>query len=118
MVGLFDLLAAAGAGQGIGAELGAVTFDQVGDVNTEAQSAAVQEGNVQLIGAGFAQPVLLLRYAGAAGHFRHAQTGDLPQLADSTGHFLKLIGKAGNCGLIHICCLLIFETSKNGSSQR
>ena len=95
VVGFLDLLAVAGPRQRVGAELGAVALDQVGDVDAEAQGAAVEKGDVQLPLAALTEAVFLLGDAGAAGHFSGGQAGDLPQLADTARHLANLVFESG-----------------------
>ena len=101
LMGLLDLLTVAVAGDDIGTELGAVALDEVGDVHAEGGGAAIQKRKVQVAGAAFAADVFLLGDAGALRHLCSGEAGDLPQVADSSGHFLDLDVQSGQCLVAH-----------------
>ena len=105
-VGLLDLPAPSGPGEGVGPQLGALALDEVRDVHAEGEGAPVEEREVQILLARLAPAVLLLGDGGLFGHLRNGETADLPQFPDTPGHFPDLVVQSGHTLHLHGCLLL------------
>ena len=103
-VGLLYALALALTGDGVGAELRAGAPDDVRDVHAEGQSAAVDEGKVQVALPALAGQVFLHGHARFLGDLLHAVPGDAPQFPDTGCHLLDLHCQTGH--LLHATFLL------------
>ena len=91
-----DLLRRAAAGHGIGAQLGAVSLNDIGYVDLESHGTAIDKGKVEVASAFLAVTVLLCGYVGFFRHFRNGVAFDLAQLTDASSHFLNFVIKTGD----------------------
>ena len=90
-MGFLNPLAFSPPGNGERVQVRAGTFDNVANVDTESQRAAVQEREVQVRPAHLAVDILLLGDAGLHRHFSNREVLDLPQLPDPVSHLLNLV---------------------------
>ena len=89
-MGVLDVLALSGPGEGVVGQAGAGALDDVGDVHAEDLGAAVDKGEVQVALTGLTGLVLREGHVGLGGHLLLGQALDLPQLADAGRHLLEL----------------------------
>ena len=108
-VSLGDLLPRPCAGDGVGLQLGAVAFNNFGDVDVERQGATVDEGEVEVALAALATKVFLGGDARLGGHLGGLQSLDLAEGTDTSRHLLDLEIQSGHGGglnclgrLIHV----------------
>ena len=78
-------------GDGVAAQLGAGTFQQVGDADAEGQRALVQEREGQVGLSALKGLVFSQCRVGFLGHFRHGEAADVAHFADTESDFGQLI---------------------------
>ena len=89
------------AGNGVVGQMGAVAFQQVGQLNAKRQCALMDERKGQINIAGFIFHIGLFIHLSTDGHFLGRVAHDIAHLSDTKGDFLDLL----SC-LIHSACLL------------
>ena len=90
-MGLCNLLSLPPTGDGKGLQTGAVALDDVGDVDVQRRSTAVDESKVQITLARLAQGVFLYGNTGLSCHLLGSIAHDLAKFADTGGHFLNFV---------------------------
>ena len=93
---LGDLLSLPPPGDGKGLQLGAVTLDDVGDIHIQCLSTTVDKGEIQVALTCLTAVVFLYGHTGLIRHHSGGQPLDLPQFADTGGHFLNFIIQCGD----------------------
>ncbi len=84
---LVDALSGTGSCQGIGFQRGADTFDNIGNVDTEGEGAAIDESEVKVTFASFAGKIFSDGDVRLRRHFLGCESGYFTQLADTFRHF-------------------------------